>query len=380
MMFNQRIMTCTRMNFSSLQQTFYLTIQRFPISFFFCVGILYIALRFDDPEILFSYLAFLVNGYLWFVAWQLFYESHTHGIQQSEDSIRFGVEASFRTLFYRYILATLFLLLIYWYMGQLITFSLPTLAFTVGLACLVLFAPASKKFIGQEQIWVFNYRLACHILIISGAGGFLVLATILSTETIIHLFAFVVSPFFYLKLIFVLMSFAGIILLGGIAREFDPESNNKTAPTLNFLLSYLLIPFLLIYAAILHAYFVKIVLEQSFPKGILSALVSAFGIVGCATYLASASGHEMQNRVQTFFQRYFFWFLIVPASLMLSALAIRIHQYGWTGPRFILSVECLSLFFCIVLSSLRNLVLSRWILAIAAFAPMVASVGAWLIG
>lgn len=101
------------------------------------------------------------------------------------------------------------------------------------------------------------------------------------------------------------------------------------------LLNYVLSPALLIYAAILYLYFIKIAVLWSLPKGAVAYIVvsfvsATFILKGCQVFLS---------------RRYYDWFYRHASLVVLPALVMywvgtyyRIHEYGFTEPRVYLVV------------------------------------------
>lgn len=109
------------------------------------------------------------------------------------------------------------------------------------------------------------------------------------------------------------------------------QGNKVFQALLNFVLS----PALLIYAAILYLYFLKIVYLWSLPKGVVAWIVMSFAtggflLQGCQLFLA-------RRRYDWFYNR--FSFVVLPALAMYWAGAsYRICQYGFTEARVYLIV------------------------------------------
>ena len=103
-----------------------------------------------------------------------------------------------------------------------------------------------------------------------------------------------------------------------------------------FLGTWILAPLTLIYAVILLAYGVKIVLTQSVPDGEIAALVTPFLIIGALTWLILDPPFIQRKRLARWYTK--LWFpLSMPAALLLAyAVFVRIGQYGWTIERYLL--------------------------------------------
>lgn len=113
------------------------------------------------------------------------------------------------------------------------------------------------------------------------------------------------------------------------------EDNIIGSRLFNLLLNYVLSPALVIYAAILYLYFIKITVLWSLPKGavaniVISFTTAIFVLKGCQVFLS---------------RRYFDWLYKHASIVVFPALAMfwvgtcyRIHEYGFTEPRVYLVV------------------------------------------
>lgn len=149
---------------------------------------------------------------------------------------------------------------------------------------------------------------------------------------------------------------AYLLFMGGMPLlflMFNQEKEGKAAERnrlFEVLLNYVLSPALLIYAAILYLYFIKIAILWSLPKGavayiVVSFISATFILKGCQVFLA---------------KRYYDWFYNYASYAVLPALAMywagayyRINQYGFTEPRVYLVVTGL------ILTGLAVLFLTR---------------------
>lgn len=109
--------------------------------------------------------------------------------------------------------------------------------------------------------------------------------------------------------------------------------------------NYLLVPLLLIYAAILYSYMVVIALEATLPKGKVGFMVLAFGLGGIGTWLIAKSWEETGTILVRIFIRSYFWLLPVPILLVLLAFYERVNAYGLTPVRIGLALFAIWLIF-----------------------------------
>lgn len=102
---------------------------------------------------------------------------------------------------------------------------------------------------------------------------------------------------------------------------------------------YVALPLLVIYTCILYAYAIKILIEQSLPKGTLAVMVIAYALAGGVTmFLLRADPKKQASRVMQVVERFWYPASIVPAILLGLALWQRIDAYGITEERYMLAV------------------------------------------
>lgn len=120
-------------------------------------------------------------------------------------------------------------------------------------------------------------------------------------------------------------------------KPFDPQS----VKPLRFVVNWVLTPLLLIYTAILYAYFLKIAIMQDMPRGQLSYMVMGFGGVGVATYLMAWPMRENGLAAVKLFNKIFFPALVLPVIMQVFALWMRVDQYGVTEQRYLVGMSAL---------------------------------------
>lgn len=144
-----------------------------------------------------------------------------------------------------------------------------------------------------------------------------------------------------------------------------------------FIVSYLLSPLVLIYTAILYAYVVKILLQGELPKGQLVYMITGYGIVGVATQLFSAPLVERGALMPTLIARYFYPLLWVPVALLSVAITMRVSEYGITEQRYAVLLATVWLAFTAIYMSLSRGRSLRVVLASLALLLFLASFGPW---
>ena len=210
-----------------------------------------------------------------------------------------------------------------------------------GLIPVLLIAPYLKDNAKQGALWLFNLRFGLAVLlsivvaILFAAGlsaifeslNFLFNANLHGNlhEHIWSTAASLIAPLYGLSLI-----------PKGLDEEVDIAGQKDTllARGVSVLVNYVLVPAIFIYAVILHAYAVKIVLEQDLPKGQIAIVVTIFALGGTAAWLIAWPWREEGTRLLRWFMSYWFWFTIVPTNLLVIAIWQRISDYGVTPDRY----------------------------------------------
>ena len=127
-----------------------------------------------------------------------------------------------------------------------------------------------------------------------------------------------------------------------------------------FMGTWLLSPLTLIYALILVAYGVKIILAVSLPKGEIAALTTPFLLIGTLTWLLLDPPYIREKTLAKLFRKIWF-FLSIPAALLLSiSVGVRVAEYGLTDERVALFLCCIwalvvGLWFCFAPKSKRDI-------------------------
>jgi hypothetical protein len=114
------------------------------------------------------------------------------------------------------------------------------------------------------------------------------------------------------------------------------ENPSFVSKAVAFLGTWLLSPLTLIYALILLAYAVKIVITGTLPKGEIAGLTTPFLIIGALTWLVLEPPFIKDKFLARLFRKSWF-FLSIPAALLLAvSVFVRVQEYGLTPERFAL--------------------------------------------
>ena len=126
--------------------------------------------------------------------------------------------------------------------------------------------------------------------------------------------------------------------MSGVPKDFaEPEADY--CPTwARYLTGFFLVPFIIAYLLLLYAYAAKTLITWDLPRGELGYLVAGYAAFGVATFLFAHPLRESGNLAVRQFCRFFHPALLVPAGLLLLAIAVRIEAYGVTEQRYAVAV------------------------------------------
>ena len=133
-----------------------------------------------------------------------------------------------------------------------------------------------------------------------------------------------------------------LFALGRIPDEFDllPEidGNNYGIAGLRLLSDFLAAPMLAIYALILHAYALKIVITGEVPQNQIGWMVIGYGTLIIFFWKLMLPLRQVLTQSGRLFLRVWPFLVMVPMALLFYALWLRIGQYGITPDRYFLVV------------------------------------------
>jgi hypothetical protein len=125
--------------------------------------------------------------------------------------------------------------------------------------------------------------------------------------------------------------------LAGIPDTFHDLDDVRTYPkSIRVFSQYILLPLLILYLVILYIYGGKIIVMWSWPKGIVSYLITCVGVLGILTLLLLYPyGNEPGNTWMKKFGRWYYIVLIPLVGLLFYAIIVRMSDYGITINRYI---------------------------------------------
>ncbi len=137
--------------------------------------------------------------------------------------------------------------------------------------------------------------------------------------------------YFFLMVTFV---FGALMFLSKLPREGETFEEQLYSKALKVLLLYIVIPLITIYTGILYVYFIKILVTQEWPRGLVSNLVLWYSVVSAAViFFITPILHE--NQVARLFRTWFPRILLPILAMMFVSIGKRIAQYGVTENRYL---------------------------------------------
>ncbi|HZJ82868.1 MAG TPA: DUF4153 domain-containing protein, partial [Clostridia bacterium] len=140
------------------------------------------------------------------------------------------------------------------------------------------------------------------------------------------------NAYFY-TWILVVCVFAPTYFLAGIPLRDDRQRESSYPKIIRVLFLYIIMPLLAAYTTILYIYFIKIVLTQEWPIGLVSHLVLWYSVI-VAVVLFFITPIRDENRWARLFTAWFPRVIIPILIMMFFSMGIRVKAYGVTENRY----------------------------------------------
>lgn len=207
-----------------------------------------------------------------------------------------------------------------------------------ALICAILWLPPANGKTDFNQVALTHFKAVFTSVLYAAvlSGG---IAAILGTVDIL-LFQVDSDVYLYmLSVVWILFaSICDLSLLPVFGSEQDAEREERASKYprfLEILISYIAIPLMGAYTAVLTAYFVKILITHKWPSGQLGPLVLAYSAVGLVLFVLASLP---QNRFVAWYRRLFPKALIPIVILQMVSVGIRLRAYGVTESRYYLAL------------------------------------------
>lgn len=252
-----------------------------------------------------------------------------------------------------------------------------------GLIPVLMIAAYLRGGVKQGAIWLFNLRFGLAVLLAFIVA--LVFAAGLSSivEALNFLFDAGINNNLHEHIWGTAATLIGPLYgLSLMPRRLDEEiaisgeNNALLERGVSVLVNYVLVPIVIVYALILHAYAVKIVLDGQLPRGQVATMVSIFALGGTGAWLVAWPWREAGMRLLRLFIRGWFFLTVVPAVLLGIAIWRRVSDYGVTPDRYGIALVAIWVaFITAYLAFRRNRADMRAILGGIAILLLVGSIG-----
>ena len=253
-----------------------------------------------------------------------------------------------------------------------------------GLLPVLMISAYLRRDAAQGAIWLFNLRLGLAGLL----AGLVALLFALGLSAILgalgSLFGLSIDGFDTRVWTTACTLVAPLYGLSLVPRDLDEridvslQRGSLLDRGVSVLVNYVAVPVIAVYALILHAYAVKIIIDGKLPNGQLGTMVSIFAIGGTAAWLVAWPWREQGTWLLRMFMRIWFFLLLVPAVLLSLAVWRRLADYGVTPDRYgvaLVAVWVAAL--TVYLAIRRNRADMRAILGGAAVLLLVSAAGPW---
>lgn len=141
--------------------------------------------------------------------------------------------------------------------------------------------------------------------------------------------------------------FNTLFFLAGVPAGYgEPHTGEAYPKGLKIFTQFVLIPLATVYVFILLAYEIKILLQWSLPKGLVSSLILGYAVFGILALLLVYPIREQEDNkwIKTYARS--FYFLLLPLlALLFVAVGARVFKYGITEYRYFLMVLAFWLLF-----------------------------------
>jgi hypothetical protein len=322
-----------RQLFRQLLNRFSISFKRFPVSMFMAVTTVavLIALNHSDAlpresrDLLERLGMVLAMGFPMTLIVHLYWEKIPG--KRMYELISYGLVAALLVLAY-------FFLIPEFGMVQLTRYS----AYSLVLYLVFLMVPFRKNFAGFEA-YVVKLFTAFFVTYLYSAILYGGLALILAAIDLLFNANIPSDAYFDIFLI-VAGIVAPAVFLAEVPRDHHEAEIYEYSKILKVLLLYIVMPLLVAYAAILYAYFIRLLIIREWPINLVSHLVVWYGIITVITIFLAVPLRKDHGWARNF-SRWMPIAMIAPFAIMYTAIFIRINAYGVTERRFFLLVTAL---------------------------------------
>ena len=232
---------------------------------------------------------------------------------------------------------------------------------------------------GLNGFWNYNKELFIQLLIAQVFSTALTWGLQLAVLALKLLFDVDISERIFFEIgVIVYAIFHTWFFLSRYPTNFDELENDTEYPKgLKIFSQYIFLPLLTLYLLILYAYGAKIVMNWSWPKGLVSYLIVCISMIGGLTFLLLYPyARQSENQWIRNSTRWYYVLLMPLLILLFIAIFMRIGDYGFTMSRYALLIFGIWAFI-ISIFTLTEKTNIRFIPASLTFVLIALSFGPW---
>jgi len=197
-----------------------------------------------------------------------------------------------------------------------------------GLLPVLMIAAYLRRGVAQGAIWLFNLRLGLAALLAFVVALLFAAGLSAIAEALRILFGAQIGDFHEHVWFTAISLVAPLYGLSLMPRDLDEEVDvahqrgSLLDRGISVLVNYVAVPVIVIYAVILHAYAVKIVIDGELPKGQIATIVSIFAVGGTGVWLIAWPWRDLGTRLLRLFMRLLADYGVTPERYGIALVAI----------------------------------------------------------
>jgi hypothetical protein len=210
-----------------------------------------------------------------------------------------------------------------------------------GLVVLLFLAPHLNRRADQAAQWQFGLRLGLATLLAAIAGVVFGVGLSSIVETLDYLLKISMPrqahEYIWSTALGLVAPLYGMSLVpADLDDEIDIDDHRNTLLErgVSVMVNYVIVPLVVIYALIIHAYAAKIAFTWTLPRGEIGTIVCLFSAASVSAWLIAWPWREKGTWLLKQYTRFWFWLVPVPAVLLAIAVFRRISDYGVTPERY----------------------------------------------
>lgn len=191
-----------------------------------------------------------------------------------------------------------------------------------------------------KDFWIYNKEILLKFLETTFFAAAIFIGLLLAILALDNLFGMDFDDKVYLRL-FILCGglFHPIYFLSQFPKQYYDFTQDRPSKSYLIFCKYIILPIVGLYFIILYSYAGKIAFTWELPKGWISQLILWFSVVGILAYLLNYYNDLYDDSAHIkWFKKWYFYILFPMMGLVFLALYVRLSDYGFTEPRYILMV------------------------------------------